>query len=434
MTGRSFFLFFILFSSYCFAQKKLRVGEKIPFSRIDVLDKDNKKTGIDLPNGKNSTTDRFVVVLFYTPQQPVKHLVEINQKIEQILNRFQNNACKGASEIEYVTICAETKPEVWQAYLNDANLGHSKFSGKKTNYLAKGGLKDDAIKVFGVDKFPSFFVVNPKGRLFLEADSTPGLERAFNTICRTNAAASTSDIAGKLLVGDKSKTPLKQHGVFLVNQKQDTLKKTRTDNFGDFVFDKVDTTQNLSIKIEVNEKVKGGPRVYIAKQSGEVVSEIKANKQGVFEYKLLKADVVTLSPVEIEDDITMKYKRFEKSGQKNLTVTENIYYELGKFTVTYEGEIVLDQVISILQADPSVKLEVISHTDSQGEDASNLSLSQKRAGSVVDYLLSKGIDKNRLKAVGKGESAIRNRCANGVDCSDKEHEYNRRTEFNFVKN
>jgi outer membrane protein OmpA-like peptidoglycan-associated protein len=433
MTKRIFILLLII-PSFIIAQKKLRVGERIPFSRVDVFNTDNKKTGIDLPGGKNTTTDRFVLVLFYTPQQPVKQLVEINQKIEQILNRFQNNACKGASEIEYVTICAEPKPDVWQNYMKEGNLQHSKFSGKKTNYLAKDGLKDDVVKVFGVDKFPSFFVVNPKGRLFLETDSTPVLETAFNKICKTNASYSTSDIAGKLLMGDKAKSPLQNHGVFLVNQKQDTVKKTKTDNFGDFVFDKVDTTQNLSIKIELNDKVKGGPKVYLARQSGEVISEMKANKMGIFEYRLLKADVVTLSPVEMDDDITMKYKKFEKSGKKNLSVTENIYYELGKFNLTYEGELVLDQVITILQADKAVKLEVIAHTDSQGDDASNLSLSQKRAAAVVDYLLSKGIGKDRLVAIGKGESSIRNRCANGVECSDKEHEYNRRTEFNFIKN
>jgi outer membrane protein OmpA-like peptidoglycan-associated protein len=95
---------------------------------------------------------------------------------------------------------------------------------------------------------------------------------------------------------------------------------------------------------------------------------------------------------------------------------------------------VLDKVIIILNANSGVKLDVISHTDSRGDDASNLNLSQKRSNAVIEYLSSKGVDKTRLKAIGKGESVIRNRCLNGVDCSDKEHEFNRRTEFNFIKN
>ncbi len=416
-----------------FGQKKLREGEKIPFSRVAVYNSNDKKTDIDLPNGK-TMTDKFVLVLFFTTQQPLKQIVEINQKLEQTLNRFQNNACKGASEIEYITICAEEKPETWKKYLEDGNLVNSKFNGKKTNYLAKKGLKDEVVKVFAADKFPSFFLVNPKGRLWLETDSAQALEEAFRSICRTNASSSTADIAGKVLIGEKEKTPLIQHSVYLLNHKEDTIKSTTTDAYGDFTFSKVDTTQALTIRIAPTEKVKNNPMVFLAKLTGEIITELKKTLKGDFEYKLLKADVVTLSPIEDEDDITLKYKKFDKSGQKSLLTSENIYYESGKFNITFEGELVLDKVIAILNANPKVKLDVSSHTDARGDDASNLALSQKRSNAVIDYLASKGIDKSRLKAIGKGESAIKNRCLNGVECSDKEHEFNRRTEFNFNKN
>ncbi len=425
----------ILFISFLtsFAQKKLRVGEKIPFSRVTVFNSDDKKTDINLSNGKN-LSDKFVLVLFFTAQQPLKQIVEINQKLEQTLNRFQNNACKGASEIEYITICAEEKPDVWKKYLQDGNLLNSKFNGKKTNYIAKKGAKDDVVKAFGADKFPSFFLVNPKGRLWLETDSAQALEQAFASICKTNPSSSTADIAGKLLVGEKDKKPLIQQIVYLMNHKSDTLKSTVTDAYGDFTFSKVDTTQNLTIHIAQTEKVKSGPLVFLAKLTGEIISEFKRSPKGDFEYKLLKADVFILSPVEEEDDIILKYKKFEKTGLKNLLAAENIYYELNKFNITFEGELILDKIVSILNANPKVNLEVISHTDARGEDVLNLTLSQKRSNSVVDYLSSKGINKTRLKAIGKGESEIKNRCLNGVDCSDKEHEFNRRTEFNFLKN
>lgn len=423
----------IIISNGMVAQKKLRVGEKIPFSKVEVYNKENQITNIDLPNGK-AAIDRFVLVLFFNTDQPIKQIVEINQRIESILNRFQNNACKGASEIEYITICAEKDLDKWQTYLSQGNLLNSKFTGKKTNYLAKEGKDDKTVKVFGTSKYPSFFVVNPKGRLWLETDSANVLERAFVNICKTNASYSTADIAGKLLIGDRIKKPLTDLKVFLVNHKHDTLKTTKTDNYGDFVFNKVDTTQSLSVRIEQNEKTKGGNKIFLSKQNGEVVSEITKTANGIFEYRLLKADVAVLSPVVEENDITLKYKNFDKSGEKKLSVSENIYYELGKFNITYEGEIVLDKVLTILAANPAINLEVISHTDARGDDESNLSLSQKRSIAVVDYLVSKGIDKNLLKAIGKGESAINNRCLNGIECSDKEHEFNRRTEFNFIKN
>lgn len=425
----------ILLSFLANAQKteKLRVGEKIPFSRIVVLNQDKKATNIDLPNAK-STVDRFVLVYFYSGEKTTKELIAFNNDVERILNKYQNNSCKGASDIEYVTICIEKDYSKWQTILTETNYAKSKFTGKKTNYLAEGGTKDKTVTAFKVSKMPSLFLVNPKGRLYLETDSFEVLEKTFQNICKVNAAYSTADISGKLLLGDKAKSPLTEHQVYLVKGNTDTINKTSTDGFGDFVFKQVDTTQNLSIRIEQNNKTKGGPKVYLAKQNGEIVSEFKKNALGNFEYKLLAVDVAKLSELEEDDDITMKYKKFNSTANKNLTVTENIYYESAKYNILTESEIVLDKVLVILNASPNVILEVISHTDSQGDDASNLKLAENRSNAVIDYLVSKGINRSRLKAVGKGELEIRNRCANGVVCSDKEHEYNRRTEFKFIKN
>lgn len=427
---------FLVFSGLLsLAQKndKLRVGEKIPFSRIAVFNQDNKETNIDLPNAK-STTDRFVLVYFYSAASATKELIAYNNEVEAILNKYQNNACKGASDIEYVTICLEKDFAKWQSLLTETNYNKSRFSGKKTNYLAKGELRDKAVTAFKATRLPALFLVNPKGRLYLETDSADVLENTFQNICRVNAAYSTSDLSGKILSGEKNKIPVSDIDVFLIKNNSDTLNKTITDTYGDFAFHKVDTTQNLSIRISENAKVKSMPKIFLAKQSGAIVAEFKRNAGG-FEYKLLETDVVKLSKLEDEDgDITMKYKKFNKSNAKNISITENVYYELGKYNIEIESEIALDKVIVILKANPNVKLEVISHTDSQGDDASNLRLSENRSNAVISYLVGKGVDKTRLKAIGKGETEIRNRCANGVSCSDTEQEYNRRTEFRFIKN
>lgn len=427
-----FFIVLVLIVGFLHAQKKLRVGQKIPSTTFEVFNADNQSVKFELSSDKKNT-DRFVLVLFYSTSQPIRKIVQLNYQIELILNKFQNNACKGTSEIEYITVCADVDAAKWKSYLSEGNLLQSRFRGKKSNFLCKIGQNDKCVLSFGVSQYPSFFVVNPNGRLWLEADSANVLDKAFVNICRNNASASTADIAGKLLVEDLIKKPLTDLKVFLVNQIHDTIKTTKTDNYGDFVFTKVDTTQHLSIRIEQNEKVKAALKIYLAKQSGEIVTEIKKSVNGIMEYHLLKADVVNLSPTEEEDDITLKYKNFDKSGSKNLSVTENIYYEKGKYNVNFEAELILDKVVAIMQANPSVKLEMISHTDSQGDDASNMILSQKRAFEVMTYLIQKGINKNNINAIGKGESEILNRCLNGVECSDKEHEYNRRTEFKFIK-
>lgn len=111
-----------------------------------------------------------------------------------------------------------------------------------------------------------------------------------------------------------------------------------------------------------------------------------------------------------------------------------IFYETASARLTPASKRTIDEtLLPILNSKP-VNIEVMAHTDSRGEDSYNMSLSQQRANSVVNYLVSKGISRSRLSAKGYGETRLKNRCANGVDCSDSEHRINRRTEFRVLNN
>jgi outer membrane protein OmpA-like peptidoglycan-associated protein len=111
-----------------------------------------------------------------------------------------------------------------------------------------------------------------------------------------------------------------------------------------------------------------------------------------------------------------------------------IYYETGSARLTSASKQVIDERLLTLLNDKPVDIEIMSHTDSRGNDSFNQSLSQQRANSVVNYLVSKGISRNRLSAKGYGESRLANRCANGVECSENQHQQNRRTEFRVLSN
>lgn len=106
-----------------------------------------------------------------------------------------------------------------------------------------------------------------------------------------------------------------------------------------------------------------------------------------------------------------------------------IYFDFDKYKVRPDAEIEIQKVIAAMEKYPSLKLKVTSHTDSQGDDSYNLWLSQKRAESTVSYMISKGIDSNRLKGEGFGETRLVNSCGNGVKCDREEHQLNRRSEF-----
>lgn len=110
-----------------------------------------------------------------------------------------------------------------------------------------------------------------------------------------------------------------------------------------------------------------------------------------------------------------------------------IYYELGSARLTSESKRIIDErIYSLMKAKPNIKVEIASHTDSRGSASSNMALSQRRAESVVNYLVGKGIARSRLIARGYGETRLRNRCADGVQCTEEEHQQNRRTEFRVL--
>jgi outer membrane protein OmpA-like peptidoglycan-associated protein len=111
-----------------------------------------------------------------------------------------------------------------------------------------------------------------------------------------------------------------------------------------------------------------------------------------------------------------------------------IFYETASARLTAASKRTIDETLMPILRDSQVNIELMSHTDSRGNDDYNMSLSQQRANSVVNYLVSKGISRSRLSGKGYGESRLVNRCSNGVDCSATEHQRNRRTEFRVLNN
>ncbi|MFW0718343.1 OmpA family protein [Pedobacter sp. N23S346] len=112
---------------------------------------------------------------------------------------------------------------------------------------------------------------------------------------------------------------------------------------------------------------------------------------------------------------------------------ENIYYDFDKSNIRPDAAIELDKLVKIMHDNSTIWIELGSHTDSRGNDQYNQWLSQSRANSAVQYIIDRGINKNRIIAKGYGESMLLNQCSNGVKCSEADHQLNRRTEFKITK-
>jgi len=113
-------------------------------------------------------------------------------------------------------------------------------------------------------------------------------------------------------------------------------------------------------------------------------------------------------------------------------VVKNILYDFDKSEIRRDAALVLDNVANILHQNPTLRIELSSHTDSRGNDTYNLNLSQRRAEAAVSYLASKGIPRERMEAKGYGETQLVNACGNGDDCPEEDHALNRRTEIRVL--
>jgi outer membrane protein OmpA-like peptidoglycan-associated protein len=109
-----------------------------------------------------------------------------------------------------------------------------------------------------------------------------------------------------------------------------------------------------------------------------------------------------------------------------------IYFDLDKSFIRKDATFDLAKVVVVMQEFPEMKIEVRSHTDSRQTAMYNEKLSNKRAKATVAWLVKNGIDSTRIIGKGYGESQLVNNCADGVKCTEEEHQANRRSEFIIV--
>ena len=169
----------------------------------------------------------------------------------------------------------------------------------------------------------------------------------------------------------------------------------------------------------------------------EQVYALEASKKG-FESGEAKVKTTDLHDAVLQMDLYLA------RALEEITVKENgklkikidpIYFDLDKSYIRPDAAQELDKIVFVMQEYPDMIIKIESHTDSRGNDDYNEALSDRRAKSTRDYIVSKGIGQDRiLSAIGYGEKQLLNRCKNGVRCRNEEHDLNRRSEFIIVKN
>lgn len=202
----------------------------------------------------------------------------------------------------------------------------------------------------------------------------------------------------------------------------------------------------------VKDKTTGQPfagaTVFMLNENSDSVYVLKTNPDGLYTVTLdntapliVKATGIGYIPDCEPWPVAQLVEGSENKAPRDLILTkleinktiklENIYYNYDESDIRPDAEPALDNLVRIMKDNP-ITIELSSHTDCRGSFAYNDKLSTDRAEAVSRYIQSQGIDVNRIIAKGFGEHQLTNRCADGIQCSEAEHQSNRRTEFKVL--
>lgn len=202
--------------------------------------------------------------------------------------------------------------------------------------------------------------------------------------------------------------------VSLRDSNNNLIGNAESDLNGKIDFSSLTKNSIYSVKVEKNN--------YISKNVEIRIDDVSANSVILLSQKFSIEDVnIAAVPVNIGYDVALDLK------------LDKIYFDLNKFDVREDAKIKLDNLVAFMNLHPNTNIEIGSHTDSRATKEYNLILSQKRAQATSNYLIARGIDASRLIAVGYGELKLVNKCADYINCTEKEHDENRRSTFLIIK-
>ena len=239
------------------------------------------------------------------------------------------------------------------------------------------------------DDFAFSFNVSKKAALF--SSNREGVDNLYmaSPICGVNAVV--------LVKSATTRKVLENASITILDDTNAIITTSSSDSRGQQTFD-VDCEKVYTFKVS-KEGFEDGIFTMPASQNGAT---------------LVEAYLEPIKPIITEKEV----------------ILQPIYFEFNKSNITAQGAEELDKLVAVMQEYPNMVIFAKSHTDSRGKDKYNLDLSERRAKSTVQYIISKGIDKARISGQGFGESELKIQCDK---CTDEEHAQNRRSEFLIIK-
>jgi outer membrane protein OmpA-like peptidoglycan-associated protein/tetratricopeptide (TPR) repeat protein len=206
-----------------------------------------------------------------------------------------------------------------------------------------------------------------------------------------------------IVTDQDTKAILPNAKLVLMDDKFNIIKEVLSDANGKYEFTEVECSEKYYVRTSLETYNTKESPVIIKKDSGKTELNIELEK--------------IAKPIPIGGDLA------------DVFGINLIYFDLDKWNIRDDAAIDLAKILDVLQQYPTMKIDIRSHTDSRATSEYNMKLSDRRAKSTKEWLIKNGIKADRLTAKGYGETQLVNKCADGVECTEAEHQLNRRSQF-----
>ncbi|SFA93568.1 WD40-like Beta Propeller Repeat [Flavobacterium swingsii] len=331
------------------------------------------------------------------------------------------------------------KSDIYKVSVNDNSYGTPVNLGNKIN-------------TEGSEVFP---FVHSDGNLFFSSDGLQGLGQLdiFTTVLDGDG-----NIQEIINLGSPVNSNMDDFSFFL-NESGETgfIASNREGGKGDDDIYGFDRIPPFEIKGTVTDAINKQPipnaKIVIKDKDGNIIADFITDEKGKYKfaadrettYNLEASQVKYNSKSKVGDTRNTKGKPhiivdFELDPVQDVDIlagvnVDNIYFDFDKQNIRDDAAIELDKIAYLMNTTyPTMAVEIESHTDSRGSFTYNEALAIRRANSTHDYLISKGVNSNRIKKFeGFGEYSLVNDCKDGIDCSESAHQLNRRSIFKVLK-
>lgn len=378
-----------------------------------------------------------------------------------------NNEWDNAVELpfnsdDYSTAHPALSPDEKTLYFSSnrpGTIGQSDLFKVKINEDGSFGIPENLGTTINTEGKETFPFVSDENELYFASDGHPGLGGLDIFMSKIAQDGSLKEVRN---IGEPANSPKDDFG-YLIDTKSRNgfLTSNREGGKGSDDIYKFLETRKLICQQELSGivtdletgEILANTKVSLFDDQFNLITTVQSDNKGYYGFEVecnfsyyvrgeredynTKEQKITIPKESGKTDLPIQLEKKVKSVTNGDDLAKTfgiriIYFDLDKSFIREDAAFELEKILDVMKKYPTMKIDVRSHTDSRASFEYNDALSDRRAKSTIEWLVKNGVDENRLTGKGYGERELVNKCADGIDCTEAEHQENRRSQFIII--